>query len=69
MRNEVENLQQQQYQNQLVSTAVEGTGDPILETRLRQTTFEVSKLQKERRKLIDISNELQAQINTVSIFS
>mgnify|MGYP003387654941 FL=1 len=38
----------------------------ILETRLRQTTAEVSRLHKERRRLIDISNSLQAQVNNVS---
>lgn len=37
----------------------------LMETRLRQATGEVSKLQKERRRLMEISNELQAQLRRV----
>ncbi len=65
MRQEVENLhmQQQHYHNMSNSGPLEDA--EILETRLRQTTAEMSKLQKEKRRLMEISNELQSQLRRV----
>jgi predicted metal-dependent hydrolase len=66
MRGEVEAMHQQQHRTSMSMIENDTMGNyDILETRLRQTTAEVSRLHKERRKLIDIQNSLQAKVNQV----
>lgn len=66
MRGEVEMMHQQQHHTSMSMLDSDMMGNyDILETRLRQTTAEVSRLHKERRRLIDISSSLQAQVNKV----
>lgn len=73
MRNEVESLQKQ-MSNQSVDmplSSPNGRGDSkisSMETRLLQATNEINKLQKERRRLMDISNTLHSQLYQVHFF-
>ena len=70
MRSEVESLQQQMSNQSMdmsspnPNTSGNGRG---METRLFQATNEINKLQKERRRLMDISNTLHSQLYQVRV--